>query len=465
MAGFISDDFLLQNGSAQKLYHDFAAPLPIIDYHNHLPPAMVRSDHRFQTITEAWLDGDHYKWRAMRACGVNEQRITGDASDEEKFNAWANTVPKTLRNPLYHWTHLELKRYFSIDDLLDSRTASDIYHATSAQLQQPEMAACGLLTRMNVETLCTTDDPLDELQNHIGFTHESFRMLPTFRPDKIYNFSNAETLNQYLIHLGELCNLEIRTFDDMMRCLEHRIDFFHQAGCRLSDHGLTHLQKVDTSDATSVIPRVLGGRVVNDALRSQFTMAVLIELGRLYHERGWVQQYHLGPVRNASTRLMDHLGPDTGFDSIGDDQQLPGLHQLLDGLDATNQLPKTIVYNLNPSDNEAVATMVGNFNDGSVAGKMQFGSGWWFNDQKEGMERQLNTLSNMGMLSQFVGMLTDSRSFLSFPRHEYFRRILCNLLGTDMEKGELPGDIALIGGMVQDICYHNAKRYFDFKDA
>ena len=466
MKSFLSDDFLLQTATARTLYHEYAKQMPIIDYHNHLLPDQIAADKQFDNITQIWLSGDHYKWRAMRANGVPERYITGDASDWEKFEKWAETVPATLRNPLYHWTHLELRRYFGITELLNKASARRIYEECSARLQTPEYSVRNLLKRMHVETLCTTDDPADSLEHHQALAASGFEIsvLPTFRADKAMAVDDAASYNAYLDRLGAVAEVEIRTLADLETALRRRHDFFASLGCRLSDHGLEQIYAAPYTPAevAASFAKIRGGQELTPAENVRLKSALLVLLAEMDWEKDWTQQYHLGALRNNNTRMLRELGPDTGWDSIGDFPQGRALSTFLDRLDGQNKLAKTIIYNLNPADNELIATIIGNFNDGSVAGKVQFGSGWWFLDQKDGMEKQLNTLSNMGLLARFVGMLTDSRSFLSYPRHEYFRRVLCNLLGTDVENGELPADMELLGGMVQDICYGNAKAYFGF---
>lgn len=466
MKHFITDDFLLTNETARRLYHEFAAPQPIIDYHNHLPPADIAKDRQFQNLTRAWLEGDHYKWRAMRTLGIDEKYITGEADDEEKFDKWGYTVPFTLRNPLYHWTHLELKNYFGIDELLNAETAEHIYSRCSEKLNTPEFSTRNLLRMMKVEVLCTTDDPADSLEYHQQLKADDFeiKVLPAFRPDKAYTFSDPEMYNRYLDRLEQAADMNIKGFDDLLEALNQRIEYFHEWGCRLSDHGLErlYLDQAGKKRIDTFFKKIRTGESLDGSEQRSLTSAILLELGRIYHEKGWVQQFHLGALRDTNERMMEKLGPDSGFDSIGDFSQARGLAGFLNELDVTDQLPKTILYNLNPADNELFATMAGNFNDGSVKGKMQYGAAWWFLDQKDGIEKQLTALSNMGLLSCFVGMLTDSRSFLSYPRHEYFRRILCNLIGSDVESGELPQDMEWLGKIVSDICYHNAKKYFDF---
>ncbi len=467
MKAFLNEDFLLQTPTAQTLYHDFAAKMPIIDYHNHLVPQQIAEDKQFDNITQIWLYGDHYKWRAMRAHGVDEKYITGNASDEEKFMKWAETVPYTMRNPLYHWTHLELQRYFGVTELLNKDSAKRIYDHCSALLLTKEYSVRNLLLKMNVKALCTTDDPIDNLSYHKQIAASSFaiKVLPTFRPDKAMGVDNELVFVEYVNALAEAAGQSIRSLADYKAAIKSRHDFFHEAGCRLSDHGLEHIyaEEFTNEEIELIFERLITGKLISKKEKWQFKSAMLVYFAHLDHARGWTQQFHLGAIRNNNARLLGSLGPDTGFDSIGDFEQAKPLSAFLNHLDSTNQLAKTILYNLNPRDNELLATMTGNFQDGTIVGKMQFGSGWWFLDQKDGMEKQINALSNMGMLSHFVGMLTDSRSFLSFPRHEYFRRILCNLLGQDVENGELPADIAWLGKLVEDISYKNASAFFNFE--
>lgn len=462
---FLDDNFLLENETAQELYHDYAKKQPIIDYHCHLPPDEIAADRQFENLTRVWLNGDHYKWRAMRTLGVPEKFVTGDASDEEKFAKWAHTVPFTARNPLYHWTHLELQRYFDIKALLNADSAAAVYAEASAKLNSPEFSVRQLLQKMNVAVVCTTDDPCDSLQHHQSINNKPFptKILPAFRPDKAI-LVDQPGFEAYLERLGAVADVEINSLDTLLQALHKRADFFDAMGCKLSDHGLEQLYASEFTDAAAdlVLRRKLSGTAISSEEAAVFKSALLYHLGKLYHSKGWTQQFHLGALRNNSSRMMRQLGPDTGFDSIGDFPQAAALARFLNRLDTEDALSKTIIYNLNPADNEIMATMIGNFNDGSVRGKMQFGSAWWFLDQKDGMEKQMNALSNMGLLSCFIGMLTDSRSFMSFPRHEYFRRILCNLLGKDVHNGELPQDIPWLGSMVADICYNNAKAYFEF---
>ncbi len=466
MKPFLNDHFLLQTPTAQKLYHDFAEKLPIIDYHNHLPPDQIAGNINFKNLTQVWLYGDHYKWRAMRTNGINEDFITGQKSDYEKFEKWAATVPYTLRNPLYHWTHLELQRYFGIHDLLSVKTAQSIYDNATAQLQTPEYSVQGLLQKMNVETVCTTDDPLDNLAFHQQLKQEggTVKMLPAFRPDKAMNPDDLEVLNVYINKLEEVTNISVDSYDAYLSALKSRHDYFAKNGCKVSDHGLEQVYAEDYTEEEirNIFQKIRAKRSITLEENLKFKSALLFEFAVWDHEKGWVQQYHLGALRNNNARMLKQLGPDTGWDSIGDFSQGRQISKFLNRLDSEDRLAKTILYNLNPADNELMATMIGNYNDGSVAGKVQFGSAWWFLDQKDGMTKQINALSNMGLISKFVGMLTDSRSFLSFPRHEYFRRLLCNLFGEDVENGELPNDMELIGKIVSDICYYNAKNYFNF---
>jgi len=464
MKKFLDKDFLLETETALSLYHDIAAALPIIDYHCHLDPLLIAEDVRFENLTQVWLAGDHYKWRAMRANGVEERFCTGDAKDEEKFMKWAATVPDTLRNPIYHWTHLELQRYFGIEDLLNQETAKDIYEKAGAMLQTDDFSVRKLIRLMNVEVICTTDDPVDSLEYHQHIKDDGFetRVLPAWRPDRSMAVEDAESYNQYLDTLEQTSDSSISTFMDLLTALQNRHDFFHEMGCRISDHGMEgfYADDYDHQDIERIFTKIRKGRSLNKKEVGLFKSAMLVELAVMDYEAGWAQQFHVGALRNNNTRQFVDLGPDTGFDSIGDFKMARSMSRFLDRLDQQNQLAKTIVYNLNPADNALMATMVSNFNDGLTAGKMQFGSGWWFMDQKYGMTDQINTLSSLGLLSRFVGMLTDSRSFLSYPRHEYFRRILCNLVGIDVENGEIPNDSSLLENLIQNVCYYNAKEYF-----
>lgn len=466
MKTFLDDNFLLNSKTAETLYHQFSKNLPIIDYHNHLIPEQIVNDTQFENITQVWLQGDHYKWRAMRANGVNEKYITGNASDKDKFLKWAETVPYTLRNPLFHWTHLELQRYFGITDLLSPKTAEKIYEETAAKLAEPAYSVRGLLKMMNVEVVCTTDDPIDSLNFHQQFAkeQESFKMLPAFRPDKAMNSDDVQALNAYIDQVEAVTNTSINSFSAYLDALKARHDFFAANGCSVSDHGLEQIYAEDYTDQeiAAIFEKIRSNQTLTYSENLQFKSAMLVQFAEWDHEKGWVQQYHLGALRNNNARMLRINGPDTGWDSIGDFSQARALSKFLNRLDNEDKLTKTILYNLNPADNELIATMIGNFNDGSIKGKIQFGSAWWFLDQKDGMTKQINALSNMGLLSRLVGMLTDSRSFLSFPRHEYFRRLVCDIFGEDVEKGELPNDVEWIGKIVGDISYHNAKEYFNF---
>ncbi|MDR0791960.1 MAG: glucuronate isomerase [Chitinophagaceae bacterium] len=466
MKPFLDENFLLQNKTAITLYHDYAKAMPIIDYHNHLIPEQIANDKQFENLTQAWLYGDHYKWRAMRANGVSENFITGKKSDWEKFEKWAETVPYTLRNPLYHWTHLELQRYFDVHEILNAESAKKIYDECSEKLRTKEYSVRNLLRKMNVKIACTTDDPADDLLFHKQIKEESFetRVLPAFRPDKAMAVEDVFFFNQYIKKLEAAANISISSFNDYLSALKKRHDFFATMGCSVSDHGLEEMYAEDFSDneINSIFNKINSGHSLNFEEQKKFKSAMLLHFAEWDWEKNWVQQFHLGALRNNNSRLLQSLGADVGVDSIGDFSQAKSLSKFLNKLDSQNKLAKTILYNLNPADNELFATMIGNFNDGTVAGKIQWGSGWWFLDQKDGMIKQLETLSNMGLISRFVGMLTDSRSFLSFPRHEYFRRILCNIFGKDIEKGELPADIEWTGKIIQDICFHNAKNYFNF---
>ena len=467
MKHFLDENFLLTSNTAQELYHRFAAAMPIIDYHNHLPPAEIANDINFANLTQAWLHGDHYKWRAMRTNGIDEMYCTGNAGDAEKFEKWAETVPYTLRNPLYHWTHLELQRYFGISDLLSPSSSKHIYESCSEKLQQHDYSVRSLLQRMNVRLLCTTDDPVDTLEYHQQINRDDFgtKILPAFRPDKAMYPDDAKAFNNHLSKLEAASNVSITDFGDFLHALKTRHDFFAAAGCTVSDHGLEYICAEDYTETeiSSIFSNARKGKEISFADCEMFRSAMLVIFAEWDWEKGWVQQYHLGAQRNNNSRKLQQLGPDTGWDSIGDFSQGRALAKFLDRLDKHDKLAKTIIYNLNPANNELFATMTGNFNDGSVAGKIQYGSAWWFLDQKDGMTRQINTLSNMGLLSRFVGMLTDSRSFLSFPRHEYFRRILCDIFGTEIEQGELPNDLPWTGKIIQDICFNNAMNYFNWQ--
>lgn len=467
MKKFLDNNFLLTNKTAQKLYHEHASGMPVIDYHCHLSPQLIAGDHQFQNLTQVWLAGDHYKWRAMRTNGVDESFCTGNKSDREKFEQWAATVPYTLRNPLYHWTHLELQRYFGIKEILNTGSAASIYDTCTSMLQDKAYSVKNLLRKMNVALVCTTDDPLDSLEHHIQLKKDGFEIpiLPAFRPDQAMNVSDAVNFNDYIKKLESVTGISVSSFDDFLYALQNRHDFFASVGCRVSDHGLEEIYADDFtgSEIDSIFNKVHAGKHLSESEQRKFRSAMLIHFAEWDWEKGWVQQFHLGALRNNNSRMLQQQGPDTGWDSIGDFSQARALSLFMNKLDAENKLAKTIVYNLNPADNELMATMLGNFNDGSAAGKIQMGSAWWFLDQKDGMVKQLNALSNMGLLSRFVGMLTDSRSFLSYPRHEYFRRILCNLFGEEMENGELPDDMEWVASIVKDICYRNARNYFGWQ--
>ena len=467
MKSFLDEHFLLNNKTAQHLYHTYAKHMPVIDYHCHLSPQQIAEDHQFQNLTQVWLAGDHYKWRAMRTNGVDESYCTGNKTDKEKFEKWAATVPYTLRNPLYHWTHLELQRYFGITEILNTNSAERIYDACSALIKTPAYSVRNMLRKMNVALVCTTDDPVDSLEYHIQLKKDGFEIpiLPAFRPDQAMNVSNADQFNGYLKKLEAVTGISISSFDDFLFALQNRHDFFASVGCKVSDHGLEEINADDFtgSEIDTIFNKIHAGKQLNETEQRKFRSAMLIHFAEWDWEKGWVQQFHLGALRNNNARMLQQLGPDTGWDSIGDFSQARSLAIFLNKLDSDNKLAKTIIYNLNPADNELMATMIGNYNDGSVEGKVQFGSAWWFLDQKDGMVKQINALSNMGLLSKFVGMLTDSRSFLSFPRHEYFRRILCNLFGEEIENGELPNDIEWVGKVIEDICFYNARSYFGWQ--
>ncbi|MDQ8205361.1 glucuronate isomerase [Pelagicoccus sp. SDUM812003] len=464
---FIHDDFLLQTDVARELYHEYAKDEPICDYHCHLPPEDVANNRRFENLAEIWLGGDHYKWRAMRSNGVPEVYCSGDADPYEKHLAWCRTVPYTLRNPLYHWSHLELKRYFGIDDvLINEDTAKEIWEAANQKLKTDELSAHGILEKFKVKVVGTTDDPVDSLENHATIRELGIdtKVVPTFRPDKALNVDRPVAFNAWVDALSAATGSDVDSLQDLLAGLADRHQFFHDSGARLSDHGLERCFFAETSEAdvARIFSKARSGEAATAEEKEAFAFFVMREVGRLNAKKNWTMQLHVGAIRNNNSRMMRTLGPDTGFDSIGDFPQVQRMSRFLDSLDETGELPKTILYNLNIADNYAMATMLGNFQDGTVPGKLQMGSGWWFLDQKEGMEAQMNALSQLGLLSRFVGMLTDSRSFLSYPRHEYFRRILCNLLGNDIVKGEIPRDLALVGGMVKAICFGNAMEYFGF---
>ncbi len=463
---YLDENFLLHSPTARRLYHEAAAGQPIIDYHCHLSPREIATNHRWENISDIWLGGDHYKWRLLRANGIDENFITGDASPREKFQAWAETVPYTLRNPMHHWAHLELRRYFGIDLLLSPETADEIWERTNGKLAEPEFSTHGLLKKFDVRVVGTTDDPADSLDDHLAIAESDLatRVLPTFRPDKALNVDQPELLAAWLEKLEGVSGISIVSLADLLSALEKRHDDFHEAGGRLSDHGLDRCPALPCTDgeATAIFDKARAGRAATAEEKERFTFYMMIFFGRLDAAKGWTKQLHLGPFRNVNSRMFRKLGPDAGFDTIGDTPQGHALIAYLDALAARDSLPKIVLYNINPSDNYLLAAMTGAFQDGTVPGKIQFGSGWWFLDQKNGMELQLDALSSTGLLSRFVGMLTDSRSFLSFPRHEYFRRILCNLIGGEADRGELPDDFETLAALIRDICFHNANRHFDF---
>lgn len=467
MATFIHANFMLNNNAAVELYHKHAAKMPIIDYHCHLDPRQIAENYQFRNLTEIWLGGDHYKWRAMRANGVNEAYITGDKPDYEKFEKWAETIPYAMRNPLYHWTHLELSRIFGIDKILKPETAKEIYDECTAKLQTDEFRAQAIMKRCNVETVCTTDDPADSLEYHKAIQQNPFgvKVLPAWRPDKALAIENPQIYNSYIDKLSEVSQIDIHCYETLLDALNKRHDFFASMGCKLSDHGLDTFfsENYTNAEMKRIFTAVRSGQKPSPQNIAVFRSGLLHDLAVMDAEKGWAQQYHIGPLRNNNTKMFKQIGPDTGFDAINDLPCAEAGHRFFDRLAKIGKLAKTIVYNLNPKDNEVLAAMANTFNDGSLPGMMQYGAGWWFLDQEDGMRKQLNTLSNQGLLSRFVGMLTDSRSFLSYPRHEYFRRILCNLLGEDIENGKLPAsEMDFIGQMVENICYCNAKQYFKF---
>ncbi len=465
---FIDEEFLLGNAPARRLYRKFAKREPIFDYHCHISPRDIAENRRFGDLFEIWLEGDHYKWRAMRSNGIEEKFITGSASPEQKFQAWARTVPQTLRNPLYHWTHLELQRYFGITELLSEKTAAKIWKQANAKLATPALTAQGILKQFKVKVVCTTDDPVDTLEHHRAFAKQGHatRMLPAFRPDKALMVNQPVSFKKWVEALAAAANVDINGLGAFISALERRHEYFHAQGCRLSDHGLNHCFVDFCSEkvAAGIFQKARQGKPVSGLEQSQFASFMMIFFGRLDAKRGWTKQLHLGALRNNNTRRLAQLGPDTGFDAIGDFPQAQALSAYLDRLEAENALPKTILYNLNPADNYVFAAVIGSFQDGTVAGKIQFGSGWWHLDQKQGMEWQLDALSNLGLLSRFIGMITDSRSFMSYPRHEYFRRILCNLIGRDIQTGAIPDDESLVGPLISNICYANANQYLAFPE-
>ena len=464
MKQFLDDRFLLTNPTAETLYKNYAKTMPIFDFHCHLNPAEIAGNKKYRNITEVWLGGDHYKWRAMRACGVEERYITGDAPDKDKFFKWAETIPQCIGNPLYHWAHQELKTFFGIDLLLSPTTAEQIWNTANDLLQKDEFTARSLIVRSNVTGLCTTDDPADSLEHHLQLAREGtfpVKVLPAFRPDKSFNIDKVGFV-EYIGKLGQSAGMKIESLDHLLSALQQRLEFFHQVGCRVSDHALDPVVFANATPAEidAILKKALGGQVPAEVESQKFKTFIMLFLGRHYARLGWVMQLHVGVIRNSRSRMMQQLGPDTGFDAIADYSFGVALAKFLDALDNTSELPKTVLYCLNPRDNEMLASIAGCFQEGGVVGKIQFGSGWWYNDQKDGMIRQMTALANIGLLSRFIGMLTDSRSFLSYTRHDYFRRLLCNLIGEWAEAGEAPDDIELLGKMVQDICYNNARQYF-----
>ncbi|MBX0335128.1 glucuronate isomerase [Pontibacter sp. HSC-14F20] len=465
--GFLSEDFLLQSEVARELYHTYAKDLPIIDYHNHLPEEQMARNEHFLNMTQIWLAGDHYKWRALRTLGIDERYITGDGSDEEKFMKWAEAMPYTMRNPLYHWAHMELKNPFGVTDLLSGANARQVYDHCNELLQQPAFTPQGLLKHFNVEMVGTTDDPVHTLAYHkqLADAQLSTKVLPSFRPDKALNLSGGESYRSYIRRLSEACGIHIYNINTLLEALQNRVEYFHTHGCRISDHGLSQLppRGKHSGKIEQVFACVMAGQDGESAkYQEEFSRFILLELCKMYSRKGWVQQFHVGALRNTNSRMLQVNGPDTGYDSIGDYAQASNMAAFFDDLEREGNLARTIIYNLNPADNAAFAAMIGNFQQSGIKGKMQFGSGWWFLDQLDGMKSQMDALSNMGLISCFIGMLTDSRSFLSYSRHEYFRRLLCNIFGQEVEQGLLPADTAWIGKLVQDICYYNAKNYFPF---
>ena len=465
MKEFLTEDFLLQTEMAKILFHEHASNMPIFDYHCHLPPKQIADDIQFENLTQIWLYGDHYKWRAMRTNGVDERYCTGDASDWDKFQKWAEAVPYAIRNPLYHWTHMELKRPFGITGkLLDLDTAKEIYEVCNEMLKTPNFSVRGIMRQMNVKAACTTDDPTDTLEHHTKIREDGFeiKILPTWRPDKGMASEHIENLNKWIDKLAEMTGVDVKSFDSYIQAIRKRHDYFHEIGCRISDHGIetAYAEHYTNREIEKVFGKIRKGKELDRIEQLKFKSAMMIEFAVMDAEKGWTQQLHLGNLRNNNTRMLRMLGPNTGFDSIGDFEIARPLAKFLDKLDSDKKLPKTILYNLNPRDTELMVTMIGCFQDGSIPGKLQHGSGWWFLDQKDGMEKQMEALSNLGLLSRFIGMVTDSRSFLSYPRHEYFRRILCNILGNDVENGVIPNDLKLLGEMVENICFNNAVNYF-----
>ncbi|NLN15596.1 MAG: glucuronate isomerase [Tissierellia bacterium] len=467
MRKFMDDNFLLKNDAAVKLYHDYAKHMPIYDYHCHLSPKEIAENKSFKNITEIWLAGDHYKWRALRSNGIDEEYITGGASDYEKFKAWARTLPYCLGNPLYHWSHLELKRYFNIDSLINEDTADEIWEKANELLGTEDFTVRSLIKRSNVKVICTTDDAIDSLEYHRQIKEDKdfgVKVLPTFRPDKGLNIEN-EGFIQWVEKLSEVSGIKIKSYDDFIDALYNRVEFFHKEGCRISDHAIDDMffEEAREEEVDTIFKKALKGEKLSQVELAQYKTMTLVKLAKKFSELNWAMQLHIGAMRNNNSKMFKQLGPDTGFDSINDGNIARSLSRLLDKMNSQEGLPKTILYTLNAKDNDVLGTMIGNFQDGSIPGKLQFGTAWWFNDQKDGMEKQMISLANLGLLSRFVGMVTDSRSFLSFTRHEYFRRVLCNLIGTWAEEGEVPYDFDLLGRMVQDICFNNAVNYFGIK--
>lgn len=464
MKKFIDKNFLLQTETAKNLYHEFAEKMPIFDYHCHLPVKDLAYDVCYKNLGQAWLAGDHYKWRLMRSNGIAEQFCTGNATDYEKFEKWAETIQLAIRNPLYHWTHLELQRYFNINTILNPKNCKEIYDQCSSLLQSPDFSVRNLLLNMNVKFICTTDDPIDSLEHHKKLKDDDYKVkvIPTFRPDKAMAVSNTTSYIKYITKLSEVSGIEIKNFSSLIEALDARHKVFHNIGCRIADHGILSFWTETYSDEEieDITIKIIAGNELTQREVSKFKAAFLFECARLNFKRGWVQQFHIGPIRNNNTRLFNKLGPDIGCDSIGDYNHGDNMVKFLDRLDHSGELTKTIFYNINPRDNELFASIIGSFQDGSFPGKLQFGPSWWFLDQIDGITKQINTISNLGLLGRFIGMTTDSRSFLSFPRHEYFRRILCNLIGSDVENGKIPNDIDFLGNLVEKICYNNAVDYF-----
>lgn len=466
MKRFLDEEFLLDGDVASELYHSHAKDMPIFDFHCHLSSEDIAKDKKFKNLTEIWLGGDHYKWRAMRSNGIEEELITGQASDYDKFMAWAKTVPYCIGNPLYHWSHLELKRYFGIDLIINEETADEIWERANALLKTEGYTAREFIKKSNVRGLCTTDDAIDTLEFHQEIKQDrnfDIEVLPALRPDKGINIE-LNTFKGWVNALSETSGVEIKSYDDFIKALEIRVEFFHNEGCRLSDHGIDKIfyKSASNEEVNQIFLKALEGIKLTTLEIDKYKTKTLLNLGKMYNKKGWIMQLHIGALRNNNTRMFKRLGPDTGYDSIDDGNVAEALSCLLDEMDKTDELPKTILYCLNPSDNDILGTMIGNFQGGGIVGKIQFGSGWWFNDQKDGMEKQMTALANLGLLRRFVGMVTDSRSFLSYIRHEYFRRVLCNLIGNWVEKGEVPNDMELLASMVKEISYENAINYFEF---